>query len=174
MPEYTANKKYALPYESEPLDINVLNENFRTDDRLPYIVEAGTASANRYSPGSFSAVAEKIQWYYKKYSDHTLEAYAVAHVTAMICNDSQKQDGTWRSKFFRFAYPSLGQKIIFNRSVCISGADDSSSGYWAEDCSTPGDGKDNATYQTIRGVSTTKETTARDKNIYIGFKGTWQ
>lgn len=174
MPEYTANKKYALPYESEPVDINVINENFLKDDAFPFVLASGTVTANRMQPGSTTSVAEKLTWYYKKWSDGTLEAYAVAHVANLACNDSQKQDGTWRSKFLRFIYPSLGQKKIFNRSMCISGADLGSSGYWAEDVSSPGDGADNASYQTIRCVSTVKETTTKDKNIYVGFKGTWK
>lgn len=174
MPEYTPNKNYALPYESEPVDIETLNENFRKDDAFPFVVASGTTTANRFSPGSTTSVAEKLTWYYKKWSDGTLEAYAVAHVTQMICNDMEKQDGTWRSKFFRFKYPDLGQKTIFHRSAMISGADDVSSGYWAEDVSAPGDGADNCTYQTIRAVSTIKETVARDKNIYVAFKGTWK
>ena len=175
MPNYTKNKKYATFQESEKVDVSLINGNFIIDDGFPYIVEAGKAVANRYSPNSTSSVAEKIDWYYKKYSDGTMEAYAVAHVTAMVCNDSEKEDGTWRSKFFRFQYPSsLGIKKVYHRSAWLSGADDGTSGYWLEDVSSPGDGQDNATYQTVRGVSTKKETKARDKNIYVGFKATWK
>lgn len=174
MPEITPNKGYTLPYESEAVDINVLNENFRKDDGFPYVTEAGTVVANRMLPGSTSNVAEKLTWYYKKWSHGIVEAYAVAHITAMICNKDQKEDGTWRSDFFRFNYPTFNSKLdhIFHRSAWISGADDNSSGYWLEDVSTPGDGKDDAQYQSVRGVSTKKETKARDKNVYVGFMAT--
>lgn len=174
MPEITPNKKYTLPYETEAVDINVINENFRKDDGFPYVKEAGTAYANRYLPGSTSNVAEKLKWYYKIWSHGIVEAYAVAHVTAMICNDSQKQDGTWRSNYFRFNYPTFNKSLdtVFHRTAWISGADDGTSGYWLEDVSTPKEGNDDAAYQTVRGVSTKKETTARDKNIYVGFMAT--
>lgn len=173
MPDFTTNHKFSKPYESENYDINIQNANWDKLDALPYIVEAGTATAYHSNVNATTAQYKKITWYYRKYSDHTLEAYAVAPITGLKCNDAQKQDGTWRSGFIRFYYPSLGQKIVFNRSCFVSQADDNATTVWAADVSKPGDGSDNASYESVRCVATVKENTAVDKNFYVGFKATW-
>lgn len=176
MPTITPNMGLSLPYESEALDVSVLNSNFEKIDSFPYVVESGVTTAYHSNTNGAVAQYKKIDWYYKKWSDGTLEAYAVAHISGLACNDKQGQDGTWRSGFIRFYYPSLGQKIIFNRGAWVSQADNSGPAVWLGDVSAPGDGTDNASYQTVRCISMVQETIAgaSDKNFYVSFKGTWK
>lgn len=176
MPSFTTNHKFSKPYESENYDINVQNSNWDIVDKLPYIVEAGTATAYRSNINATTAQYKKITWYYRKFSDHTLEAYAVADdITNWRCDDKQKQDGTWRSGYIRFYYPSLGQKTIFHRNAFISQADDNAQSVWVADVSAPGDGSNNASYESIRCLSTTQETiqNGTNKNVYVSFRATW-
>lgn len=173
MPAFTTNHGFSKPYESENYDINVQNNNWDKLDKIPYIVESGTTTAYRSNPNATTAQYKKVTWYYKKYSDGTLEAYATDLVTGLKCDDSQKQDGTWRSKFIRFYYPDLGQKVVFNRGCWISQADDKGSTVWVADVSSPGDGSENASYQSVRCVSTKGETESKDKNFYLSFRATY-
>lgn len=175
MPTITPNMGLSLPYESEALDVSVLNSNFEKIDGFPYVVESGQTTAYHSNINASTAQYKQITWYYKKWSDGTLEAYAVAHVTNLRCNDKQNQDGTWRSGYIRFYYPSLGQKVIYHRSAFVSQADDTSNQVWVADVSQPGDGSDNASYESVRCISTTQETvaTGSDKNFYLSFKATW-
>ena len=176
MPAYTPNMKLAKPYESDRWDVNVLNANFDIIDSFPYVVESGQTTAYHSNINCTVAQYKQITWYYKKWSDGTLEAYAVAHIPDLACNDKQGQDGTWRSGWIRFVYPALGQKVIFNRGAWLSQADNTDIETWIADTSAPGDGSENASYQTIRCISTIEEPQdkARDKNFYLSFKGTWK
>lgn len=176
MPSFTTNHKFSKPYESENYDVNIQNSNWDIVDKLPYIVSAGTTTAYRSNVNASTAQYKKITWYYKKFSDHTLEAYAVAaDISGWACSDKQKQDGTWRSGYIRFYYPSLGQKTIFNRSAFVSQADNDAHSVWVADVSAPGDGSNNASYESIRIISTTQEAVkdAPDKNVYLSFRATW-
>lgn len=173
MPDFTTNHGFTKPYETDNYDISVQNDNWDKVDALPYIVEAGTTTAYRSNTNATTAQYKKITWYYKKFSDGTLEAFAVAPVDGLVCNDKQKGDGTWRSGYIRFYYPSLGQKVIFNRSAFVSQADDSATTVWVADVSAPGDGSDNASYESVRCIATVKETSAKDKNFYLSFRATW-
>lgn len=163
-----------MPYESDALDVSILNSNFSKIDGFPYVVKSGTTTAYRSNANATTAQYKKVTWYYKKWSDGTLEAYAVEAVDGLKCNDKQKQDGTWRSPYIRFYYPSLGQKIVFHRSCFVSQADNDAMTVWAADVSAPGDGSDNASYESVRCVTTIQETTATDKNFYLSFRATWQ
>lgn len=176
MPAVTPNMGLTKPYESEYFDVNVLNDNFDKIDSFPYVVESGKTTAYHSNTNASVAQYKKIDWYYKKWSDGTLEAYAVAHISGLRCNDKQNQDGTWRSGYIRFYYPSLGQKVIFHRNCFVSQADNTSNQVWIADVSTPGDGSDNANYESVRCITTTQETAASvsDKNFYVSFKGTWK
>lgn len=176
MPTITPNMGLSLPYESEALDVSILNSNFEKIDGFPYVVESGVTAAYRSNTNATTAQFKKIDWYYKKWSDGTLEAYAVAPVEGLACNGEQGEDGTWMSGWIRFYYPALGQKIIFNRAAWLSQADNRDWNVWVADCSQPGDGSDNASYQTIRCVATAYEDVsyASDKNFYLSFKGTWK
>lgn len=174
MPSTTPNMKLTLPYESDYYDISVFNNNFTKIDSFPYVVESGKTTAYHSNANASVAQYKKITWYYKKWSDGTLEAYAVAHITGLKCNDKQKQDGTWRSPYIRFYYPSLGQKVIYHRNAFVSQADDDGYTVWTADVSAPGDGSDNANYESVRCVTTVQETTASDKNFYLSFKATWK
>lgn len=172
MPASTPNMKLSLPYESEALDVSVLNANFTKIDSFPYIVESGETTAYMSNGNAEIAQYKKITWYYKKYSDGTLEAHTVAPVTGIPCN--MARGNLFVSKYLRFYYPSLGQKIIFNRNCFASNADSDSSCVWVQDVSQPGDGSDNVSYESVRLMSATKETTSADKNFYLSFKGTWK
>lgn len=163
----------SLPYESEAMDVAVLNSNFETIDGFPYIVESGQATAYMSNINASVAQYKQVTWYYKKFSDGTLEANAVAQVTGLKCDGDQKQDGTWRSGYIRFYYPSLGQQVVFHRNAFVSQADNTSATVWVADVSAPGDGSDNASYESVRCVATMRETTAVDKNFYLSFKATW-
>lgn len=179
MPTYTksAYKEsmgLAKPLESDYWDPKVYNENFDKIDSYPFVVQSGTTTAKRTAiNGTSETIA--VTWYYKKWSDGTLEAYAVSHIDNWRCSDKQKQDGTWRSGYVRFRFPALGQSTIFHRSAYVSAADDGAVGYWVEDASNPKDGSDNANYSTVRIVSTSFEDTTNvtGKNVYLSFKGTW-
>lgn len=176
MPSITPNMGFTLPYESDKWNPEVYNENFRKIDAVPYVVESGVTSAYHSNINATIAQYKKIDWYYKKWSDGTLEAYAVAHISGLACNDKQNQDGTWRSGYIRFYYPSLGQQLIYNRGAFVSQADNVNTHVWVADVSQPGDGADNATYESVRCISTMQESIANasDKNFYLSFKGTWK
>lgn len=173
MPSTTPNMGLTLPYESDNYDISVFNENFTKIDELPYIVEAGTAKAYHSNGNATVANYRQVTWYYKKYSDGTLEAHTVTPWSSWPCNISTTS-GVWMSVFVRFHYPALGQKIIFHRSATVSQTDDTSVGMWASDVSCPGEGNDNLSYQSIRLLSLAKEETERYKNVYLSFKATWK
>lgn len=173
MPSFTPNMGLTKQYEAENYDVNIVNANLDIIDSFPYIVESGVTTAYMSNANATTAQYKKIDWYYKKYSDGTLEAHTVAQITGLKCNDKQKQDGTWRSPYIRFYYPSLGQKTIFHRNAFVSQADDTSNTVWISDVSSPGDGSDNANYESVRCVATVQETTAIDKNFYLSFKATW-
>lgn len=173
MPNYTPNMGLAKPFESDNFDLELLNSNWDKIDSFPYVVESGQTTAYHSNTNASTAQYKKITWYYKKWSDHTLEAHAVAHITGLACNDKQNQDGTWRSGYIRFYYPSLGQKTIYHRNAFVSQADNNSHTAWVADVSSPGDGSDNASYESVRCVTTQKETNAHDKNFYLSFKATW-
>lgn len=178
MPAYTPNMKLAKPYESDNFDLELLNSNWDKIDSFPYVVESGRTTAYRSNIHASVAQYKKITWYYKKWSDGTLEAYAVANIEDWRCNGEQGDDGTWWSGYIRFNYPSLGQKTIFNRAAFVSQADNKSVACWVADVSSPGDGYDNASYESVRLVATANEDSiisgGSDKNIYLSFKGTWK
>lgn len=176
MPDFTANHGFAKPYESDNYDVSVQNSNWDILDAVPYIVASGTSTAYHSNINASVAQWKKITWYWKKFSDGTLSAKAVAHITGLACTDKQNQDGTWRSGYVRFYYPALGQKVIFGRNAFVSQADNAANQVWVADVSAPGDGSDNASYESLRVISTVQETASKtaDKNFYLSFDATWK
>lgn len=174
MPTTTANLGLAKPLESENWDPNVYNNNFDKIDKLTHIVESGTTTSKRWTINGTSSNGGTITWHYKKYSDGSLEAQTMWKIANWLCNDSQGQDGTWRSGWIHVEYPTLGQKSIFYKNAyCASSSTSSDSTQcWVMDSSDYGE---DATYQTIELVATREETnSAIEKVIYMEFKGMWK
>lgn len=171
MATMTTKLQLTKPDESDYYDINIMNENMDKIDNLVHISESGTKTADKYSLGSTTTKNGTVTWYYKKYDDKTFEAYCAVKVTGMTCNDSQGQDGTWRSKLQRVAYPSIGIKSIYCKQfhIASSSAKDDAVANWIIDVSAYGE---SSTYSTVRAVSTTKETKSTEKVIYVTIKGT--
>lgn len=174
MPSTTEKLGLVKPYESDYWNINTFNENMDKLDALTHIIESGTATAYKYKINSTSTKDGTVTWYYKKYSDGTLEAQCSWKITNLRCTDKQGQDGTWRSGYVHVDYPSIGQKsIYYKNAMCASssGSSDSTQS-WVMDTSAYGE---SASYQSIRLVATQKETgSSIEKVIYMEFKGTWK
>lgn len=174
MPNTTANLGLKKPLENEYWDPNVYNDNFDTIDKLTHIIASGTITSDKYRINSSSVKDGTVTWHYKKFSDGTLEASCAILITDLRCNDNEGADGTWRSGWLCVGYPSLGQKsIYYKNAMCASSSSSNDSiQCWVMDTSVYGE---SATYQSIRLVSTKKETdTAIEKVIYMEFKGMWK
>lgn len=174
MPATTTNLGLTKPYESEYWDIDKFNENMDKIDALTHCIASGTATSDKFAINSGSTKSGTVTWHYKKYSDGTLEAQCSWKVANWKCTDKQGEDGTWRSGYIHVNYPKLGQKAIYYKNAMCASSSSSSDATqcWVMDCSSYGE---SATYQTIRLVSTKKETsTSMEKVVYMEFKGTWK
>lgn len=169
MPDTTSKLKLTKPFESEYYDIGVMNDNMDKIDALTHITTSGTATATKYAVNSTTVKDGTVTWYYRKGDDGIIEAWATFQAP-LQCNDSQKQDGTWRSGYLHINYPSLGQKKIINRNIYIGSGDNSAAASWAMDSSTYGS---DTGYQTFRAVSMVKETKKIMKNVYMSFVATY-
>lgn len=168
MPSTTSKLNLTLPYESEYYDISVQNGNFQKIDDLTHITKSGTATATRYAINSATVKDGTVTWYYQIFDDGIIQAWTTFQTNA-LCNDSQKQDGTWRSGFLHINYPSLGQAKIINRAIFAGSGDSTAAQNWAADVSTYGS---STGYQSFRLISMVKETTKINKNIYMSFVAT--
>ena len=81
MPDKTPNLGLNTWLETEYLDVDEINENFKKLDAISICKETGIATAN-YTGG----VAATADWYYKKYADGTVEMSARLYYTNLKCN----------------------------------------------------------------------------------------
>ena len=170
MPTTTPKLGLVKPYESDYYDVNTLNANMDTIDNLTHIVASGTATSTRSQVNAWDTNGGTVTWYWKKYSDGTLEAYARFIITNLRCNAKQ-DDGTWYSGYIQVNYPDLGQDVIFHRSVSVGCVNAVGIMNWAIDTAKYGTVVD-ATAFTL--VSIAEEPSNIEKCIYVGFKGTWK
>lgn len=71
--------------ENEPVNFEEINDNFKAIDALPFCIESGT-KVGSYTGGSSSANT----WYYKKYSDGTIEMSTKLEFTNLKCNGGRE------------------------------------------------------------------------------------
>lgn len=81
MPKKTERLGLNTWLENDIVDFELMNENFRIIDEAPSIVEAGTTTST-YTDSS----SKTTTWYYKKYSDGTVEMSAKLGYTGLLCN----------------------------------------------------------------------------------------
>lgn len=82
MPDKTKNLGLNTWLETDYLDVDELNYNFSKLDTLSLCIETGIKTAS-YTGG----VAGSAEWYYKKYTDNTVEMSTKLYYTNLKCND---------------------------------------------------------------------------------------
>lgn len=81
MPDKTKNLGLNTWLETDYVDVDEINENFKKLDTLSLCIETGIKTAS-YTGG----VAGSAEWYYKKYTDNTIEMSARLYYTNLKCN----------------------------------------------------------------------------------------
>ena len=77
----TKNIKLNTWLENEPVNFEEINENFEKIDALPICIESGT-KLGTYTGGSQTSNT----WYYKKYSDGSIEMYTKLEFNNLKCD----------------------------------------------------------------------------------------
>lgn len=78
----TDKLKLNIWLENEPVNFEEINHNFKEIDKLPFVVESGTKNGS-YTEGTNSSNT----WYYKKYSDNSIELYTKLEFDNLKCNN---------------------------------------------------------------------------------------
>lgn len=81
MPNVTTNLGLNTWLENEVVDFEEINENFEKLDAMTMCVESGKKTAN-YTGGSDTVAT----WYYRKYSDKSIDLWAKLNFTNLKCN----------------------------------------------------------------------------------------
>lgn len=81
MSSKTSNLGLTIWNDADPVNFEEINANFKKIDALINCIESGTVTST-YTGGSF----DTIDWYYKKYSDGSVDINGVAYYTKLKCN----------------------------------------------------------------------------------------
>lgn len=151
--------------ENEAVNFEEVNENFTKIDAIPFCVESGTKSAS-FTGG---ASGDVVVWYYKKYSDGTIELNAKLDYNDLRCVNGE--GAPYYSSESKVNFPFSLAKIY---SVQMHLIDREHLG-WVQD-TTP---KDILTYANYVVVGFLKEDadsvpTPSYKQVYITVKGVLQ
>ena len=158
MPDLSANMEFNLFLENDVVDWEKINENFEKLDKLVQCTESGTKSASYTGASSGNA-----SWYYKKFSDGSIEMYTKLELDNVKCSSgasSPYQSGTI-SVNFPFKLVSVND-VHMNMASSTVG--------WVSDIT--GKGIVDLVRFTVR--STSYENSVVYKQIYINVKGRWK
>lgn len=81
MPNKTSKLKLNTFLENEAVDYTQVNENFEILDKCPICTESGEKTSAYTGASSGNAT-----WYYRKYSDGTVDLYTKIETTALKCS----------------------------------------------------------------------------------------
>ena len=85
MASQTANAQFNVFLENDPVDYELVNANFEKLDKMALAIESGSKTA------SYSGVTTgNATWYYKKYTDGTVELYTKIGFDTMKCSGGSK------------------------------------------------------------------------------------
>ena len=158
MPISTSHLNLNTWLESEVVDFEEINDNFKKIDALVSCTESGKKTAN-YTGGSDSVAT----WYYKKYTDKSIEMWAKLNFTNLKC------DGGTKSPYY-----SVDSKVFF--PFVLSDVIDvqmhlaSNTIGWISDITE----RSVLDYVRFKVMATEKEVTTLYKRIYISVKGVLQ
>lgn len=85
MAQQTDKLKFNTWFDTDYVNFEELNDNFKKLDSYPLCIESGTKNAY-FTGGSDSSA----KWYYKKYNDKTIEMSAKLNFTNIKCNRGEK------------------------------------------------------------------------------------
>ena len=157
MPNQTSKLSLNTFLENEAVDFELINDNFEKIDSLVLCMESGEKTAT-YS----GAVSGNATWYYRKYSDGTMDLYTRLDIDSVKCSSGSK-----------FPYYSGDIKLLFPvelTSVLEKQFQLSSKTIgWVQDVTD----KSNKDYVLFRIISTAVESTYIFKQIFINIKGRW-
>lgn len=158
MPDLSANMKFNIFLENDVVDFEKINENFNKLDKLVLCTESGTKSAS-YS----GAATGNASWYYRKFSDGTIEMYTKLELDNIKCGSgasSPYQSGTI-SVNFPFKLTAVNNVNMNMASNTVG---------WVSD--TTGKGIVDLVRFNVR--STAYENSYIYKQVYINVKGRWK
>lgn len=171
MPNYTPNLNLVKPTENEYYDVNVVNGNMDKLDALTHIVASGTVTGTRSQVNNWSSNGGSITWHYKKYDDGTFEADTRFSIYNLRCDESDGEDGTWRSGYIQVNYPNLGQTDVWHRSIYVASGSGLGIYNWAVDTSNNANATEAMAFVLI---ALAQETEQQEKVMFLSIKGTWQ
>lgn len=85
MPNQTSKMGFNTFLENDVVDWELINENFEKLDNMVLCTESGSKTA-AYSGGT----SGNATWYYKKYSDGTIEMYTKIEFDSLKCGSGSK------------------------------------------------------------------------------------
>lgn len=151
----TKNHGLNIWLENEPVNFEEINENFNKIDKFVVCTESGTITS--YYSGGSDTVAK---WYYKKYSDKTIEMSAKLEFTNLKCNggDSSPYYSGTSKLLFPFELSAVYDVQMLLASNTIG---------WVSNIT----GKSVLDYVMFRVMGTAYESTTEYKQIFINVKG---
>ncbi len=158
MSNTTSNVGFYTFLENDVVDWAYINKNFEKLDVMALCIESGTKAA-AYSGGA----SGNATWYYKKYSDGTIELYTKLEFDNIKCTGGAAAP-----------YYSDSIKVLF--PFTISYVDDvqmhltSDTIGWIADIT----GKGVVDCAIFRIMSMTSESSNISKRVYINMKGRWK
>lgn len=155
MPDKTKNLRLNTWLETDYLDVEEINENFKILDVLSICKETGIATAS-YTGG----VAASAEWYYKKYTDNTVEMSARLYYTNLKCNGGT--EAPYHSGTSTISFPFQFTKIYDVQMHLASNTIG-----WISDIT----GETVIDNITFRLMNTQKETEETYKQIFVSVKG---
>lgn len=155
MPNKTTKLGLNTFLESEVLNYEDVNYNFEKIDEYPICIESGKKSST-YS----GAVSGNATWYYRKYSDGTIDLYTNIETTGLKC--SSGASAPYHSNTTKILIP-ISLSTIYGTELSLT------SEYlgWVADIT----GKNVNDYITFQVVGLKVESNNTYKRVYIHIKG---
>lgn len=155
MADKTPNLGLNTWLETDYFDVNEINENFIKLDALSICKETGIATAS-YTGG----VSASTEWYYKKYTDNTVEMSTRLYYTNLKCNGGDA--APYYSSSSTISFPFQFTKI-YDVQMHLS----SDTTGWISDIT----GETVIDNITFRLMNMKKETEEKYKQIFVSVKG---
>lgn len=156
----TKTEKYGFNtwLETDPVDFEEINENFRALDGYNLCIESGTVTS-QYSGGTASTAT----WHYKKYADKTIEMSTKIEFDNLRCNGGDSSP--YYSESSKLHFPFELSKVYDVQMHLASNTIG-----WVSNIT----GKSVIDYVLFRVMGTAYESTEIFKQIFINVKGVYK
>lgn len=159
MASKTDKLKLNIWEETDVVNFEEVNENFKTLDGMVMCIESGTKTAP-YTGGYGDSIAT---WHYKKYSDGTIDMSAKLIYSNLKCNGETAQ-GVFYSGSSKVTFP-FEFRDVFDIQMHLA----SNSNGWISDISNKSIYND----LTFRLLAVHKETEEMYKQVFVNVKGVY-